>query len=119
MYVPSAVQQVLFAAFAFTWLGVGAVLFLRTRVVQNAYLRRFEHEIDFHIGDPIFIPGSLRAYRAIGRVMREPQPDPELERHRREIYRRFRYYLIWIFGFPPIVFAVMALALTKGLVHSQ
>lgn len=92
-----------------TWGGVGVVLFLRTKVKQNAYLRRFEHQIDFFAGDPIFQPGSLRAFRDVGRVMHEKQPDAEAEQLRLEMWRRFRYFMIWLFGFPAIFVGVSVL----------
>jgi hypothetical protein len=101
-----ALLQLIIFAFMVTWFGVGVVLYFRSRVKLNAYLRRFEHEIDFFAGDPIFFPGSLRAYRDGRRVLHEQQPDPEAEQLRLDMWRRFRYYLIWVFGFPAIFVGV-------------
>jgi hypothetical protein len=117
--VSPVVKQIVSFAFVLTWVGIGATLFFRSRVKQNAYLRHFEDKIDFFAGDPIFQPGSFRAYRDISRAMREQQSDADLEQLRRDTWRRFRYYLIWVFGFPLIVVGVAAFLIGTGLVHPQ
>lgn len=89
----------------------------RFRAKRNAYFRRFEHEIDFFAGDPIFYPGSRRAYHEVVRRMREPQPDAELEQLRRDMMRSFRDYLIWVFGFPVVAVAVAAFLIATGIVR--
>jgi hypothetical protein len=42
-----------------------------------------------------------------------------VERIRREIWHRFHFCLLWIFGFPVLVVAVAALLIAPGLVHLQ
>jgi hypothetical protein len=111
------VQQIFPFAFAIAWLGGTFALYFRARVKQNAYLRRFEHEIPFFAGDPLFIPASFRAYRATIRVMWEPQSDPALERLRREMWRRLLYAFIWGFGFPLMTFCSIALLTATGYLH--
>jgi hypothetical protein len=83
----------------------------RFRAKRNAYFRRFEHEIDFFAGDPIFYPGSRGAYQEVVRRMREPQPDAESERLRRDMMRSYRDCLIWTFGFPVVAVAVLLIAI--------
>jgi len=98
--------NLIFFAVMVTWVGVGIVLFFRTKVKQNVFLRWFEHRIDFSLGDPIFQPGSFHAFLDVHRVMHEKQSDVEAEQVRLAMWRRFRYYLIWIFGFPAIFVCV-------------
>lgn len=117
MGVFDVLKQIFPFAFVITWVGIGAVLFFRARGRQNAYLRRFEGEINFFAGDPIFFPGSVRAYRDTVRAMRERQPDADLERLRREMWRHFRYYIVWIFGFPIIVVGAVVLLILSGQIH--
>lgn len=117
MGISAEVQQVIFVAFLITWLGGEAVLYFRFRVSRNAYLRRFEREIDFFAGDPIFYPGSVRAYREVVRIMRERQTNAELEQLRLQMWRHYRYCMTWIFGFPFIVVGAVALLILTGLVH--
>jgi hypothetical protein len=111
------VQQAAFWTFGVVWLGVGGFLFMRSRLLQNAYLRGFKHELDFALGDPFFVAGSVRTSRRIYSLMHDLQPNAELERTRREIWRRLRYYLTWIFGFPVICIAVAAFLIATGLVR--
>lgn len=89
----------------------------RFRAKRNAYFRRFVHEIDFFACDPIFYPGSRRAYHEVVRRMREPQPDAKLEQLRREMMRSYRDCLIWTFGFPVVAVAVMVFLIATGIVR--
>ncbi len=59
-------------------------------------------------------PGTLRRIYA---AMRQHQDDPELERLRREIWRRYSYVALWIFGYPLLTNGVVALLVVAGLVH--
>ena len=117
MSISYTAQQVIFFAFGVVWLGVGVLIFMRCRLLQNAYIRRFKHEMDWAMGDPIFVVGSLRSHRRVQSLMRDPQPDPEVEAIRREIYRRFRLYLFWIFGFPVVCIAAAAFLIASGTVN--
>ena len=47
--------------------------------------------------------------RAIYRAGRNRQPDPDLERMRREMGRTYRHFLYWVFGFPAMTIGVVAL----------
>lgn len=49
--------------------------------------------------------------------MRQRQPEPELERLRRELWRRYRYMVLWVLGFPIIVFAPVVLLIVTGHIH--
>jgi hypothetical protein len=104
-------------AFVVTWVGVGIVLFIRTRVKQNAFLRRLGHQIDFSTGDPIFFPRSYGDYREIKQAMHRQQPNPETESLRRDMWRRFHYFRIWVFGFPVLVVGVAALFISQGWIR--
>ncbi len=100
-----------------TWIGVGILLFFRARIKQNKYPRRFEHEIDFFAGDPLFYPGSFHAYRDTARVMRQRQPDAESEHPRHQMWQRFRSFMIWVFGLPIITVGAVALSILTGRLH--
>jgi hypothetical protein len=49
--------------------------------------------------------------------MREPQADAEVEQLRREIWRRYRQFQLWVFGFPALCIGVVALLIETGLVR--
>ena len=102
-------------AFAVVWFGVIVALYFCVRAKQREYFRQFP-PVD---GIPLdmYVSGSRAANRAIKRVMWQRQPDPLLERLRREIWRRLRYQIIWTFAFPPVTIAVIALLAVAGLVH--
>ncbi len=89
-------------------------------VARAAYLRRRgTGEIALTSGDPFFQPVSFRAYRDLSRVLTERQADTDLERLRREMWRRLRLFLMWNFGFPLIFVGVAALLVATDLVHLQ
>lgn len=54
---------------------------------------------------------------AVVQAMRQRQPEPELERLRRELWRRYRYMVLWVLGFPIIVFAPVVLLIVTGYIH--
>jgi hypothetical protein len=103
-------------AFAILWFGVGIALYFRTRIQQIAYLKRFPPVN----GVPLYMVNGGNPFgaqaRAIKRAMRS-QSDPELERLRREVRRRFRLCLIWIFGFPLLSFGMAVLLIISGLAY--
>jgi hypothetical protein len=109
-------RQIFPLVFFILWIGVGIILFFRARAKQVAYLKRFP-PVE---GVPLYMVGGGNPFgaqaRAIWRAMRR-QPDPELERLRREVWRRFRLYPIWIFGFPLLTGGVVALLIVSGLAH--
>jgi hypothetical protein len=55
--------------------------------------------------------------RALWRVMGQPQSDPELERLRQEVWRRYRRTYVWMVGFPIFCLGVMALVIATGFVR--
>jgi hypothetical protein len=87
------------------------VMFFRARASQVAYLKRFP----LVNGVPLEMslagnPGGAQA-QAISRVSRTRQDDPELERLRQAMARRYRQFLYWTFGFPVLATGVPALVL--------
>lgn len=109
-------QNIIGYTLAITWIVVGIVLYLRTLVKQLAYLGRFPPVNGVPLnalrgGNPF----GARA-RAQWRVMTQRQSDPELERLRREVQRRFRYFILWNFGFPILVIGVAALLIATSVV---
>lgn len=110
-------QNVIGFSLAIAWIVVVIVLYVRTYLKQRAYLRHFAHEYPYLAGEPLFdVPRTFRAYREVARLGRERQSDPELERLRREMWRRNRSYIIWLFGFPVLVIGVAALLIATGIV---
>jgi hypothetical protein len=114
--VVSVDPNIFFAAFMITWFVGSVALFIRFLAKQLAYLRRFPPvegvPLDsFRGGNPF---GGRS--RAIWRTMRQRQSDLELERLRREVWRRYRYFALWVYGFPVLVIGVSALLITTGVV---
>ncbi len=108
-------QHILVAAGVITEFGGTLVLFIRARAKQREYLRRFPPvagvPLDIYWGG-----GPQSVTRAIWRVSLQRQSDPELERLRQEMWRRVAYYVLWLGGFPILVFGVLALLILSGLV---
>jgi hypothetical protein len=120
MSVAPVVQHLVFFALVMTWLGGEGILYaFHVQAKRTAYLQRFAHQIDFVAGAPLFFPGSIQAYRDVGRVMREPQADAEAERLRREMWRRYRQFQLWVFGVPVTCIGVAALVIATGFVRLQ
>jgi hypothetical protein len=107
----------IFFAFAATWFGGTIILFVRTKVKGNAYLRRFP-PVDRYVTLDLYMSANPfdPVRRRIGQVMRQRQDNPELEQLRREMWRRFWYCSIWMFGFPAI-FAGVSVILILLLWH--
>jgi hypothetical protein len=87
------------------------VMSFRARAAQVAYLKRFPPvngvPLDMFLGGN---PGGAEA-QAITHVSRTRQDDPELERLRQEMRKRYRQFLYWTFGFPVLAIGVGALVL--------
>lgn len=117
MYLsPTAQNIVSFMLMAIWFIGM-FVLYLRLRAKQVAYLKRFP-PVE---GVPLYMAASGNPFgavaRTIWRVMLNRQPDLDLERLRREIWRRFRYMVLWIFGFPLLAIGTAALLILTGMIN--
>lgn len=93
-------QDLVFAALLIAWGGGAACLYLLFLRRQRAYLRNFPPAegipLDtFRGGNPL----GARS-RASFRAMQALQSDADLEQMRRDLWRRWRYVVMWIFGFP-------------------
>jgi hypothetical protein len=109
------VQRIFPFAFPVLWVGPTLVLFFRFRKKQVAYLRRFPRidryrTLDMYTGygDP---PGT---FRRMWDAQWHRQDDPELERFRREMWRSYGLVAAWMFGFPLLTFATIALLILTG-----
>jgi hypothetical protein len=98
-------QNLAFFAFMVAWFGGLIALYVRTSVKQNAYLRHFRSAEGYPLDAYTYVRYSPEG-RQMRRLMREPQDDPELEKLRREVWRRARYCLIWMFGCPALFVGV-------------
>jgi hypothetical protein len=109
-------RQIFPFVFATLWIVPTVVLFLRFRRKQLAYLRRFPpidryQTLDMYtpgIGNP---PGT---FRRIWDAQWRRQDDPELERLRRELWRRYGLVMLWVFGFPLVAFVASVLVTPNG-----
>ena len=103
------VQRIFPFVFPILWFGPTIVLFFRFRQKQVAYLRRFPpidryqtlDMVTFGVGNP---PGT---FRRVWDAQWRKQDDPELERLRREMWRRYGLVMLWVFGFPLLTFATL------------
>jgi hypothetical protein len=109
-------QNIIGYTLATTWFVVGIVLGLRMMVKQLAYLGRFPRVN----GVPL---NALRGGNPFGararmqwRVATQQQSDPELERLRRAVWRRYRAFMLWKFGFPILAIGLAALVIATGVV---
>jgi hypothetical protein len=115
--VDEALQQILAYGCVVVYI-VGAIIFLaRARMKHVDYLRQFPPvegiRLDTFTGGNPFGPVA----RAISEVLRESQPDLELERQRLAVRWAFGALATWIFGFPVLAISVAALLILVGLVH--
>jgi hypothetical protein len=117
--ISDTAQQVIFNALGTVWLGVGAIIFMRCRLLQNASIRWIKQEMGWAMGDLFFVVGSLRSARQAHRLLHDPGPDAESEQIGREVWRRFRHSLSWIFGSPVLGDGVAALRIATGRVRLQ
>jgi len=104
------VQRIFPFVFPVLWFCPTLVLFFRFRKKQIAYLRRFPRidryrTLDMYtgFGDP---PGTNRR---ISDVQVRRQDNPELEQFRREVWRSYALVAAWMFEFPLLTFAAIAL----------
>src|SRR5262245_52113806 len=118
-----ALRPFAYLAFGVIWVGMWfggyVTLFRRYSATMRAYLRRFPPVAGVPLGTQL---GEGLGWSRVGPHMRarwqatqHPQADPDLERHRREVWRRSRHLLLWHLGFA--LPTLGALALLTGLVH--
>lgn len=90
MYLPPTVQNIVSLVLAAIWAVGSITLYFRMRAKQVAYLKRFP-PVE---GVPLYMAAGGNPFgavaRTIWRVMLNRHPDPDLERLRQEIWRRFR-----------------------------
>lgn len=102
------------------WFGGEVVLYtFRFRALRSAYLRRLSpidryQTLDLYMPGPGNPPGT---YRRLREALWHQQDNPDLERLRREVWRRYRQCIIWMFGFPVFCIGVAALLIATGLVR--
>jgi hypothetical protein len=111
-FAQQALPVILFAV----WVCVIVAQFVRARAKQRAYLRRFP-PVD---GVPLdsYVSGtSPRVRRAVFKALRERQPDPELERLRREVRRNGYYIGVLAVVVPLMVMVVFAVLALTGRIH--
>jgi hypothetical protein len=89
--ISDTAQQVIFNAFGIVRLGVGAIIFMRCRLLQSASIRWFKQEMGWAMGDHFFVNGSLRSARQGRRLLHDPRPAAESEQIGREVWRRSRH----------------------------
>lgn len=113
----AVLQQYGGCVFYIAWMGGTVLLFLRSRAHQVAYLKKFPPvngvPLEMFMGGN---PFGAEA-RAIARVSRTRQSDPELERMRQEMKRRSRHIVYWTFGFPALTIGVVALLMLTVFPH--
>ena len=117
MYIPPGIQNAVSIALVAIWVVGTIALYFRMRAKQVAYLKRFP-PVE---GVPLEIAGGGNPFggvsRAIWRVMFRRQPDPELEQLRHDVWRRFGYMSLWIYGFPLLAVGVVALLIATGVIR--
>lgn len=101
------------------WFGGAFILAFRAHMLWDAYLRRFKpvDGIPLNMYAPRWLPDARDAKEAYNNALWESQADPELERMRRQAWRRTRVVVLWGFGFPVMVAGVMALVIVTGVLH--
>lgn len=117
MHIPPAAQNIVTFVLVVTWFAGALTLYFRLRAKQVAYLRHFPPvagvPLDMAAGGNPFSAVS----RTIWRVMINSQSDPALEQLRKQIWRRFLYQTLWIFGFPFLMGGVVALLIATGAIN--
>lgn len=90
------------------WFGGSLTLFIWTRVASRTYLRRFGSVDGVPLDMYLYIPGELPNVHHAGRAaMWEQQDNPELESLRHTVWKRFRYTILWVVGFPLLTFGIL------------
>ncbi len=110
--------------FFLVWFGGGLALNLRMMTVSRAFLKLLQQDIPALKDNPLvmrlYLPNYYPVYRQLRRDVREAvrwrQADPERERLRRRIVRTRLYMILWVFGYPLLIAAVIAFVrLTTGV----
>jgi hypothetical protein len=108
-------QQLFLPAAIISWIGMGAVLFVRVVRKQHAYLRRLPFMEEVWLDMLATPPVSVQL--AMIRAMFQRQDDPEVEQFRREVLRRFLRLIVWVTLYPFFCFGVWMLLVLSGLVQ--
>lgn len=117
MALSPAIQNIISFALAIIWAVGSIILYFHTRAKQVVYLRHFSPVNGAPLewvmsGNPFGVEA-----RTIYRLMWQRQADPELEQRRREIWRRQRYAIVWMFRFPILAVGVAALLIATGAIN--
>lgn len=112
------VQDYIFLLFLALWFGGGIITFSRLRRKQLVYLKHFPPVYE---GRPLEkVAGTrspLKEKRAIWHAMFHRQPNAALEHLRREVLRRYLYYLAWNCGFPLVCSGVFVGLVLSGVIR--
>lgn len=109
----ATLEQIFPFAFAFLWFGGTIGLFLWTSATSRAYLSHFEPVDGVPLETYRYIPGELpNVQHASRQALREVQRDPSLESLRQLVWRRVRYTIVWLLGFPLLI---LGTALVLGM----
>jgi hypothetical protein len=111
------VQNIVSIALVAVWVVGMIALYLRLRAKQVAYLKRFP-PVE---GVPLYMAGGGNPFGAVSRAiwgaMVRRQPDPELEQLRHDVWRRFGYMSLWMFGFPLLAVGAATLLIGTGVIR--
>ena len=119
----SLLQSLFPFVFPILWFGGMFILALRWRSAMKAYFKRLESEIPELKNNPLvmrlYLPNYAPVYRQLRRdvwnAMRYSHSNPELERMRRLMWRRYIFAALWTLGFPICASGLVALYyITKG-----
>jgi hypothetical protein len=115
----ASVLDTYFSGFMLVWLAGVVVLGLRANAKGKAYLRQLPPVNGVPLDMSMYTEkGWLRGWHGpVWQAYRQQQIDLELEQLRQEAWRRSRYVMLWIFGFPLFAAGVMALLIGSDSVR--
>ena len=92
-------RQIVLVALVVLWFGGMLLLGLRYRAKRRAYLQRFPPVEGVSLDMYVPLGGSLRVQSAIYRTLLwQRQADHDVERLRRDVWRRLLSLALWAFG---------------------
>jgi len=100
-------------ALASIYLVGGILVFVRSQRCLSAYLKQFPPVNGVPLYMSMYFAVNLHSpeYRAISSAMRKRQHDPDLESMRREYWRKYREFILWVFLFPVPAIGLAALVI--------